>query len=89
MKFEHGMPVEYRGTRGWVDFINHRYITICFIDIPDRNQHNGRYQASLIVYPQYWHEVRCCVDQTEKEQESETAGCFLQTGRCDSVGATH
>lgn len=81
------MQVEYRGTHGWIDFIDESYFTICFLDIPDRTKHNGRYQASLLVYRENWHEVRCCVDQTKEEQESETTSYFLQSRGCDLVGA--
>ena len=79
MKFQHGMKVEYRGTHGWIDFIDEQYITVCFLDIPDKTKHNGRYQASLLVYCEYWNEVRCCVDQTKEEQAGETTSYFLQS----------
>jgi len=87
MKFQHGMQVKYRGTHGWVDFIDEYYITICFLDIPDKTKHNGRYQASLLVYREYWNEVCCSVDETKKEQEDETTSYFLQSRGCDYVGA--
>lgn len=87
MKFEYGTHVEYRGTHGWVDFIDEQYITICFLDIPDKTKHNGRYQASLLVFREYWNEVRCCVVETKEEQEGETTSYFLQSRGCDHVGA--
>jgi hypothetical protein len=87
MKFEHGMQVEYRGTHGWIDFIDEHYITICFLDIPDKTKHNGRYQASLLVYREYWNEVCCRMVKTKEEQEDETTSYFLQSRGCDHVGA--
>jgi len=87
MQFKYGMAVEYRGNRGWVDFIDDDYITICYIDQPDRSLHTGRYQASLLVFRENWNEVRCCVDETKEEQESETTSYFLQSRGCDHVGA--
>ena len=87
MKFEYGMQVEYRGNHGWVNFIDEHYFTLCFLDIPDRTKHNGRYQSSLLVFREHWNEVRCCVDQTKEEQESETTSYFLQSRGCDLVGA--
>jgi hypothetical protein len=87
MKFEYGMLVEYRGTHGWISFIDDGYITVCFLDIPDKTKHNGRYQANLLVFREHWNEVRCCVDQTKEEQEGETTSYFLQSRGCDLVGA--
>ena len=87
MKFEYGTMVEYRHTRGWVNFIDDQYITICFLDIPDKTKHNGRYQANLVVFREYWNEVRSCVDERQKEQEEQTTSYFLQSRGCDLVGA--
>ena len=87
MKFKQGDYVTYRGTTGWVDFIDENYITICFLDKADFTKHNGRYQASLLVYRENWHEVCSCMDETKEEQESETTSYFLQSRGCDYVGA--
>ena len=87
MTFEYGSQVEYRGNHGWINFVDDHYITICFLDIPDRTKHNGRYQASLLVFREHWNEVRCCVDQTKEEQAGETTSYFLQSRGCDLVGA--
>jgi len=89
MKFQYGMMVEYRHTRGWVNFIDDQYITICYVDRPDRSSHTGRYQANLVVFRNYWHEVRSCVDETKEEQADETTSYFLQSRGCDYVGAAH
>jgi len=86
MTFKYGTMVEYRHTRGWVNFIDDQYITICFLDIPDKTKHNGRYQANLVVFREYWNEVRSCVDETKEEQEDETTSYFLQSRGCDLVG---
>jgi len=67
MKFECGMQVVYRDTHGYIDFITEKYITVCFLDIPDETKHNGRYQASILVYREYWNEVRCSVVKTEEK----------------------
>ena len=87
MKFEHGMQVKYRHTQGWIDFIDESYFTICFLDIPDKTKHNGRYQASILVYREYWNEVCSCVDEAKEKQEGETTSYFLQSRGCDHVGA--
>ena len=89
MKFEYGMMVEYHHTKGWVNFIGDDYITICYIDRPDKSCHTGRYQANLVVFREYWNEVRSCVDETEEEQAVETTSYFLQSRGCDYVGAAH
>lgn len=87
MKFKEGQQVIFRNTEGWVNFIDDDYITVCFLDKPDRTKHNGRYQTSLLVYRENWHEVCSGVDQTKEEQESETTSYFLQSRGCDLVGA--
>ena len=87
MKFEYGMMVKYHHTQGWVNFICDDYITICFIDRPDKHKRNGRYQANLLVFREYWNEVCSCVDETKEEQEDEATSYFLQSRGCDYVGA--
>ena len=87
MKFEYGMMVNYHHTQGWVNFICDDYITICFIDRPDKSKRNGRYQANLVVFREYWDEVRSCVDETKEKQKDETTSYFLQSRGCDYVGA--
>jgi hypothetical protein len=87
MTFKYGMMVEYRNVSGWVNFIDDQYITICFLDEPDKTKRIGRYQSNLVVYHENWHEVRCCVDETKEEQEDETTSYFLQSRGCDYVGA--
>lgn len=87
--FEHGMMVQYRTTKGWVNFMCDDYITICFIDLPDKHTRNGRYQANLLVYRQYWNEVFSCVDEEQEEGTSETTSYFLQSRGCDHMGAAH
>lgn len=87
MNFKYGMMVEYRHTSGWVNFIGEEYITICFLDEPDKTKRIGRYQSNLVVYRECWNEVRSCVDETKEEQEDETTSYFLQSRGCDYVGA--
>ena len=87
MKFKHGMKVQYRHTKGWVNFIDDDYITICFLDEPDKSKHIGRYQSNLVVFREYWNEVCSCVDERQKEQAGETTSYFLQSRGCDLVGA--
>ena len=89
MKFKHGMMVQYHHTTGWVNFICDEYITICFLDKPDATARNGRHQANLLVFRNYWHEVRSCVDETKEEQADETTSYFLQSRGCDYVGTAH
>ena len=87
MNFKYGMMVQYRHTQGWIDFIDESYFTICFLDIPDKTKHNGRYQASILVYREHLNEVCSCVDERQEEQEDETTSYFLQSRGCDFVGA--
>jgi hypothetical protein len=87
MNFHYGMMVRYHHTKGWVNFMCDDYITICFIDLPDKHKRNGRYQANLLVYREYWNEVCSCVDETKEEQEVEATSYFLQSRGCDHVGA--
>ena len=87
MTFKYGTMVQYRHIKGWVNFICDDYITICFLDEPDKTKRNGRYQSNLVVYRNYWHEVRSCVDERQKEQEEQTTSYFLQSRGCDLVGA--
>ena len=87
MTFKYGTMVQYRHTKGWVNFISDDYITICFLDEPDKSKRIGRYQSNLVVYHEYWDEVRCCVDEGQEEQKSETTSYFLQSRGCDLVGA--
>ena len=86
MNFHYGMMVQYHHTQGWVNFMCDDYITICFIDRPDKHKRNGRYQANLLVFREYWNEVRSCVDEKQKEQEDEATSYFLQSRGCDYVG---
>ena len=87
MNFHYGMMVKYHHTQGWVNFMCDDYITICFIDRPDKHKRNGRYQANLVVFREYWNEVRSCVDEEQEEQEVEATSYFLQSRGCDYVGA--
>jgi len=87
MIFKYGMMVEYRSVSGWVNFIDDQYITICYVDRPDRSCHTGRYQANLVVFREYWNEVRSCVDEEQEKQEIEATSYFLQSRGCDYVGA--
>ena len=87
MNFHYGMMVKYHHTQGWVNFMCDDYITICFIDRPDKHKRNGRYQANLVVFREYWNEVCSCVDETKEKQEDEATSYFLQSRGCDYVGA--
>jgi hypothetical protein len=60
---------------------------VILLDIPDKTKHNGRYQASILVYREHWNEVCSCVDETKEEQEVEATSYFLQSRGCDHVGA--
>jgi len=90
--FELLQPVEYHGTTGYVSFISEWYITICFKDIPlptSANSRWGRHYANIIVYPEYWNEVRSCVDEKQEERHCPPRSDLLQFGRCRSVGTAH
>jgi len=83
------MMVQYHHTEGWVNFICDDYITICFIDRPDKHKRNGRYQANLVVFREYWNEVCSRVDEEQEEGTSEAGGSVLQSGGRDLVGAAY
>ena len=87
--FKYGDLVSYYHTTGWVNFIGDDYVTICFIDRPDKTTDNGRYQANLVVFREYWNEVCRCVDEGQKEGTSKTKSSLLQSRGCDYVGTTH
>ena len=92
MTFELLQPVEYHGTRGYISFISEYYVSICFIDIPlpeSKNSRWGRHYANLVVYPDYWHEIRSCVSEAEKEQSIPPRSNLLQFGRRRLVGAAY
>ena len=87
MTFELLQPVQYHQTTGYINFIDERYLTICFIDIPDSTTLWGRYRSSIVVYREYWHEIRSCVDEEQKEQTISPRSSILQVRRRDLVGA--
>lgn len=90
--FELLQPVEYDGIKGYISFIDDAYLTICFIDQPlpeSANSRWGRHYVNILVYPCYWHEIRCCMDENEKEGHRPPTSDLLQFGRCRSVGAAH
>jgi len=92
MTFELLQPVEYHGTRGYISFVSEYYICICFKDVPlpeSVNSRWGRHYANLIVYPEYQHEIRCCLHETEEKQEESPRSSLLQFRRRQSMGATH
>lgn len=85
--FNIGDRVEYRQNSGYVNFICDDYITICYNEYPLSHTMKGYYQSLLLVYCEYWNEVRSCVVETKEEQELETTSYFLQSRGCDYVGA--
>ena len=90
--FELLQPVQYHHTTGYISFMSEYYISICFKDIPlpeSENSRWGRHYANIIVYPEYWHEIRSRVDEEQEERTSETTSYFLQSRGCDYVGAAH
>lgn len=78
MSFELLQPVKYRGVTGYINFIDDRYITICFIDQPDPYQRWGRKQAKIVVYREYWNEVCCNLGQAEEKQKIAPRSSILQ-----------
>ena len=90
--FELLQPVCYHNTCGYISFISEYYISICFKDIPlptSANSRWGRHYANIIVYPEFWNEVRSCVDEEQEEGHRPPRSDLLQFGRCRSVGAAH
>ena len=90
--FELLKPVTYSHVTGYISFISDDYITICFKDIPlptSANSRWGRHYVNIVVYPDFWHEVRSRLDETEEEGHCPPASDLLQFGRCRSVGTAH
>jgi len=90
--FELLQPVCYHNTCGYVSFISEYYITICFKDIPlpeSANSRWGRHYVNIVVYPQYYHEVRSCVDEKQEEENLPPRSDLLQFRRRRNVGTTH
>ena len=90
--FELLQPVTYGHVTGYISFISEEYITICFKDIPlptSANSRWGRHYVNIVVYPDFWHEVRSRLDETEEEGHRPPTSDLLQFGRCRSVGAAH
>lgn len=93
MQFELLQPVCYRNTCGYISFISEWYVTICFKDIPlpeSANSRWGRHYVNVVVYPNYWHEIRSCVDEEQKKEEHfPPRSDLLQFGRRIAMGAAH
>ena len=90
--FELLQPVTYGHVTGYISFISEEYITICFKDIPlpkSANSRWGRHYVNIVVYPDFWHEVRSCVDEEQEERHFPPRSDLLQFGRCRAVGAAH
>ena len=90
--FELLQPVAYGGVTGYISFISEEYITICFKDIPlpkSANSRWGRHYVNIVVYPDFWHEVRSCVDEKQEKRHFPPRSDLLQFGRCRSVGTAH
>jgi len=86
-------PVCYHGTCGYISFISEYYISIVFKDIPlpeSANSRWGRHYATLIVYPEFWHEIRSCLDEEQEEGlHCPPRSNLLQFGRRRTVGAAY
>lgn len=85
-------PVQWHDVTGYINFICEDYLTICFIDEPlptSANSRWGRHYAAILVYPQYYHEIRCRVDEEKEEGKIPPTSDILQFGRCRSVGRAH
>ena len=90
--FELLQPVCYHGTHGYISFISEYYISICFKDIPlpeSANSRWGRHYANLVVYPEFWNEIRCCLDEKQEKGHCPPRSNLLQFGRRRAVGAAH
>ena len=90
--FELLQPVQYHTTTGYISFMSEYYISICFMDIPlpeSENSRWGRHYANIIVYPEYWHEIRSRVDEEQEERHFPPRSSLLQFGRRRLVGAAH
>ena len=90
--FELLQPVKYGEITGYISFISEYYITICFKDIPlpkSANSRWGRHYVNIVVYPQFYHEVRSCVDEEQEEGHFPPRSDLLQFGRCRAVGTAY
>ena len=77
--FELLQPVSYGHVTGYISFISEYYITICFKDIPlpkSANSRWGRHYVNIVVYPEFWHEVRSCVMRNKKKGTSRQEAIF-------------
>ena len=92
MQFELLQPVIYRNLTGYISFISEYYISICFIDRPlpeSANSRWGRHYVNIVVYPEFWHEIRSCLDEVEEERQEPPRSDLLQFGRRRTMGAAH
>lgn len=92
MQFELLQPVIYHNVTGYISFISEYYISICFIDRPlpeSVNSRWGRHYANIVVYPEFWNEVRSCLDEEQEEGQCPPRSNLLQFGRRCTVGAAH
>ena len=90
--FELLQAVAYGGVTGYISFISEHYITICFKDIPlpeSMNSRWGRHYVNIVVYPEFWHEVRSRLDEKQEERHISPRSDLLQFGRRRAVGAAH
>jgi len=90
--FELLQPVSYKHVTGYISFISEWYITICFKDIPlpkSANSRWGRHYVNLVVYPEYYHEVRSCLDEVKEKENFPPRSDLLQFGRRRNVGTAH
>tara|TARA_B100001287_G_C22535219_1_gene459356 strand:+ start:361 stop:690 length:330 start_codon:yes stop_codon:yes gene_type:complete len=90
--FELLQPVEYQHMTGYISFISEHYISIVYKEVllpDDVASRWGRHYSTIIVYPQFWHEIRSRLDETEEEQEESPRSDLLQFGRRRKLGTTH
>ena len=90
--FELLQPVTYSNVTGYISFISEYYITICFKDIPlpeSMNSRWGRHYVNIVVYPEFWHEVRSCLDEEQEKRCCPPTSSLLQFGRRRNVGAAY
>jgi len=92
MQFELLQPVCYSNICGYISFISEYYISIVYKEVllpDDVASRWGRHYSTIIVYPQFWHEIRSRLDEEQTEGNESPRSCLLQFRGRQSVGVAH
>ncbi len=56
--FSVGDPVYYDGHEAFINFVSIEYVTVCTHQWPKEGTLHGYAQVNVLVYPDYWHEIK-------------------------------